>query len=73
MHALGLKIIVTTAALKETNERMFPVSKNRSRRIHKKLVKRHGGEFRKVGAIWKTPDALYVHPSLYEELKRQIT
>ena len=48
----GLPFYVSPLALKE-EERLFPASKHRSRRIHKKLVKRFGGEFRKVPAIFK--------------------
>ena len=68
---MGLRLIVSTAALAETQERLFPVSKNRSRRIHKKLVKRFGGEFRKEPAIFKTADTIIMHPMMYEQFKQQ--
>lgn len=57
-----LEVRFTTAALAETTERMFPVSKHRSKRIHKKLVKRFGGEFRKEPAIWRVGNVIYAHP-----------
>lgn len=68
----GMKIIVSTNALEETDERLFPVSRHRSKRIHKKLVKRFDGEFRKVPCIWQTPQGLIAHPAMYERLKREI-
>jgi hypothetical protein len=69
----GVPIIVTPDALKETEERLFPESKHRSKRIRKKLVKRFGGEFRKVPCIWQGPGKLFVHPTMYVELKRELT
>ena len=77
LDALGLRpapirIFVSGCALKESDERLFPASKNRSRRIHKKLLKRFGGEFRKVPCIFKTPQGLITHPALHAELKRRI-
>lgn len=68
----GIQIYESPHALEETDERTFPASKNRSARIHKKLVKRFGGEFRKVPCIWKTPMGLVAHPALYAELKARI-
>jgi hypothetical protein len=68
----GLPIIVTASALKESDERLFPPSRNRSKRIHKKLVKRFGGEYRKVPAIWQCASGLFVHPTMYEELKQEL-
>lgn len=65
----GLKVFYTTNALKETDERLFPLSKNRSARILKKLIKRHGGEFRKVPTIYKTANAVYTHPALRHEFE----
>jgi hypothetical protein len=69
----GLPIIVTSLALQETEERLFPASRHRSRRIHKKLVRRFGGEFRKVPAIWQTPSGIVMHPTLYAALKARLT
>jgi hypothetical protein len=64
----GLQVIVSASALEATDERLFPVSKNRSKRIHKKLVKRFGGEFRQRPAIFRTPTAFIMHPSMYARL-----
>lgn len=66
-------IIVSEHALKDSDQRLFPESKNRSRRVHKKLVKRFGGEFRKVPCIYRTPQGIIMHPVMYAELQRQIT
>lgn len=66
----GMRITVSEFALKDTNERLFPESKNRSRRIHKKLLKRFGGEFRKVPCVWRTPQGIIMHPTLYAEFQR---
>lgn len=65
----GLPITVSVHALQDTAERLFPASRHRSRRIHKKLVKRFGGEFRRVPAIWRTPTGLVMHPARYAELQ----
>lgn len=65
MQAGGLPIVVSPYALAETDERLFPASRNRSERIRKKLLKRFGGEFKKVPAIWKTPTGLIMHPERY--------
>lgn len=61
---------VSAACLGETEERLFPLSRHRSKRIHKKLVKRFGGEF------WKKPTAyvvgghtLVVHPAVLLKLR----
>lgn len=69
MYHIGLPIYVTTNALKETDERLFPESKHRSKRIRKKLIKRFGSEFRRVPAIWKTPSAIIMHPAHYAAFK----
>ena len=65
----GVDIIVSEYALEETNQRLFPASKNRSPRIRKKLIKRFGGEFRKVPAIFKTPQGIIMHPVRYREFQ----
>lgn len=65
-------MIVSQFALKDTDERLFPTSKNRSPRIHKKLVKRFGSEFKKVPAIWQVGDRLVVHPALMHTVRQAI-
>lgn len=67
----GLQIIFSTNALEDTEERLFPVSKHRSKRIHKKLVKRFGGEFRKKPCMWRMGDTIYAHPAFKAALNAQ--
>lgn len=66
----GVKIIVSDNALEETDVRLFPHSPHRSKRIRKKLIKRFGGEFKKVPCIFKTPGAVIMHPNRYKEFQR---
>lgn len=65
----GMPIIVSPQALEETEERLFPESQHRSARVRKKLIKRHGGEFRKVPCIFKMGGNLVMHPARFAELK----
>lgn len=67
-----LHIFVSEHALKDSDQRLFPESKNRSRRIHKKLVKRFGGVFRKVPCCIKTPEGIIMHPALYREFQAEM-
>lgn len=67
----GVQVICDPNALAETTERTFPISRNRSRRIHKKLVKRFGGEFKKQPAIFQINGRLIAHPARYAELRAQ--
>jgi hypothetical protein len=67
----GMRLVFTATALAETDVRTFPVSRHRSKRIRKKLVKRFGGEFRKEPAIFRTMDTIYAHPSFKAEIERQ--
>ena len=67
---VSMTILEDQNCLKETEERLFPVSKNRSKRIHKKLVKRFGGEYRKVPVMyWLGPHTLVAHPTIAATLK----
>lgn len=70
--AIPLTILVSEHALKDSDIRLFPESRHRSRRIHKKLVKRHGGVFRKVPCIFKTPESIIMHPTLYREFQAEM-
>lgn len=69
----GMEIIVSENALEETDVRLFPASKNRSRRIHKKLVKRHGGEFVKRPCIYQMGGKFIAHPVMYAKMKAEIS
>lgn len=66
----GVRIIFSEVALADTKERLFPESRHRSKRIHKKLVKRHGGEFRKEPCIWKSGNTIIAHPKFKAEFER---
>jgi hypothetical protein len=64
----GVRIIKDHNALAETTERLFPTSRHRSKRVRKKLMKRFGGEFRKVPAIFRIQGRIIAHPARYAEL-----
>lgn len=68
----GMKISFTEHALRETEERLFPFSKHRSMRIRKKLIKRYGGEFKKVPCIYTLNGVIIAHPSYKAELNKRI-
>ncbi len=68
----GMRIICDANCLTESNERLFPTSKHRSKRIRKKLIKRFGGEFRKVPAMFKVgSDTIVAHPAIYAQIQAQ--
>lgn len=67
-----IPIIVSEYALEETDVRMFPASKNRSKRIQKKLVKRFGGEFKKQPCIYRMGDKWIAHPVMYAKFQSEI-
>jgi len=69
--ALSFRLVYSDMALKETTERLFPASRHRSRRVLKKLIKRHGGEFRKQAVMWRIGDTIYAHPSFRSQLEAQ--
>lgn len=65
-----MRVISDPHCLKETSERLFPESRNRSARIRKKLIKRFGGEFRKEPAAYTIGNHTIVcHPAIYEQIK----
>lgn len=68
----GLRIVQAPHALEATEERLFPESRHRSARVRKKLIRRHGGEFRMRPCIWRAGDTLYCHPARYAEIARAI-
>lgn len=67
----GLPILVNENCMEK--ERLFPVSKNRSRRIWKKLMKRFGGEFKMVPAARRIPYGYVMHPEIYEKFKQEVS
>lgn len=68
----GIKVTFSAYALQDSDVRLFPLSKHRSKRIHKKLVKRFGGEFRRIPAVYHTPHGLIAHPSLRLEIEKAL-
>lgn len=68
----GMPLRYDPNVLRHTDERLFPFSKNRSKRIEKKLIKRHGGVYRRVPAIIRLGGAIVAHPSFKAEIERQI-
>ena len=69
MMYAGHEVVITLNAMCETEVRLFPESKHRSKRIRKKLLKRFGGEFKMEPAAFQVGNRIVMHPSLYEELK----
>lgn len=66
----GLRILESAACLKETGERNFPLSRHRSKRVRKKLVKRFGGEFRREPVVFLLPDGTVIaHPVVYQQIR----
>lgn len=68
---LPLRRIIVSAEATKRGDRLFPPSRHRSRRIWKKLVKRHGGEFRLLPAMYKLGENMVVHPALAAEVERE--
>lgn len=66
----GVQIIISDAAVKVTDERLFPFSRHRSQRIRKKLLQRFGGEFRVEPACYQMGDRFVVHPVMAEKLRQ---
>lgn len=64
-------VVVTTLAT--LPERRFPESRHRSRRVLKKLLKRHGGLWRRAPAVLRIDGVMYVHPeiaAMWKEMAR---
>lgn len=62
----GLPVIVSPFSVRRV--RLFPDSRHRSKRIWRKLVRRHGAEYREVPAAFRTPAGLVLHPDLLAAL-----
>lgn len=72
MNLLGLQIHYDHHALEATKERLFPESKHRSKRIHKKLLKRFGSEFRMKPCIWRMGSKIIAHPVYKTDIERAL-
>lgn len=67
----GVRIIQDPNCLEDSEERLFPYSRHRSARVLKKLIKRHGGEYRKKPAMYRLGDGMIIcHPSLYRQIEK---
>jgi hypothetical protein len=70
----GLRVIFSEAMMTETLEPNFPFSMNRSKRIHKKLLKRHG--YKKVprmdAVVSQSAGFMVIHPAAWDALKRMV-
>lgn len=73
---LGMPIFESENCLKETDEPLKKHKKRRNQtsayhnRISKKWLKKFGTK--KVPCMWRTPRGLLIHPSLMDELRRQL-
>lgn len=72
-NAFNGKIVSNHHCLEKTDVRLFPKSVHRSARIHKKLVKRHGGEFKMRPTIFVMNGVAHAHPALYAKLERKLS
>jgi hypothetical protein len=66
------QIVFSPSCLRDSPVRLFPESVHRSARIRKKLIKRFGGEFLRVPAMFVVNGVLYAHPSHRAELLRRL-
>lgn len=67
------KIYVTASATEIVpGEFNFPPSRHRSKRIHKKLVKRFGSYEKRKPATLQVGDNIYMHPVHWHEMQRQL-
>lgn len=69
----GFRIVYTVNAIRDSEERLYPFSKNRSKRIEKKLIKRFGGTFRKTPVILRVGSVIYAHPSFRATIEAATT
>jgi hypothetical protein len=71
MMLAGFRIIESRHALEASAERLFPTSRHRSARVRKKLIRRHGGEFRMVPCMFidKVNGVVFAHPERVADLR----
>lgn len=69
----GATIIFDDRCLEPGKERLFPFSRHRSARIKKKLIKRHGSEFRQVPTLYRAGNRIIAHPVLKAQLQAVAT
>jgi hypothetical protein len=70
---MGMRVVETPTALDETKERLFPASRHRSARIRKKLIQRHGTEFRMAPCAFEVGGhTLIVHPAIAARFRLEL-
>jgi hypothetical protein len=67
----GLPVTVSLNATERTGP-YWPV-RQRSKRLHKKLMKKRGPQFFDKPAAFKTPYGLIVHPDIYAEFEKRMS
>ena len=70
--SLPIRITYSEYAIEKTSLRNFPVSRHRSARVHKKLLKRFGTEFQMKMVIWRTPMEIIAHPSFKDRIEKAL-
>lgn len=65
-----VRVFYSVYATKDTDERLFPYSRHRSRRVEKKLIKRFGGVFRKAPAMFRIKNDFYAHPAFRAQIEK---
>lgn len=66
----GLAVIESEAAVRR--ERNFPPSRHRSKRVHKKLCKRFGGEYTITPCVLIGDGVMYAHPAIMQKLRERL-
>jgi len=66
----SMPVVVSPHCVIRSAEPTFPISQHRSRRIHKKLERRHGPQFPTRPACLQIGNALHVHPAIWDQMKR---
>lgn len=69
----GMQIVLSPFATVLSDRPTFPVSRHRSRRIHKKLERRHGPQFPQLPASYEIGGRLHMHPAIWDQIKRNMS
>ena len=65
------RICITDAAKLPTGELYFPISKNRSKRVYKKLLKRYGSQERYKPACLRVNGDYWIHPIFEKQIMEE--
>ncbi len=68
----GMPVFLSDRCLEKTDERHFPESRHRSKRIRKKLLKRFGSEFVMKPACYEHAGKLHMHPTFWAATQQAI-